>query len=326
MIKFSIVIPAYNVEKYLLKCVDSCLRQTYTNFELLIVDDGSTDRTPQLCEELGEYDNRIKIFHQENSGQSVARNFAVDRATGDYIMFLDSDDFWIDEFVLEKIVRHIAIDVDVVAFDIKKYFEDSNTYDASMDTFSGVGEEYISGQDFLRDVLSHRDKYEWFPCKYAFKTEVWRSFARFPTGVLYEDTATVFKPFLFSGKVIVIKEPLYVYRVNRIGSSTNSVDIKSLKERINAARISIEYICKLDLESSLKDLLCNNQSLGFYEALIRSNDLNKNQKQLMYDEFKNNMFLCNYTTSKRQRFVFYLLKILGVKNVTFLLDIRRKIR
>ena len=92
MLKVSVIVPVYNVERYLERCIDSVLNQTYRDFELILVDDGSTDSSGRICDEYGEKDGRIKVIHKENGGVSTARNLALDHVSGDYIMFLDSDD------------------------------------------------------------------------------------------------------------------------------------------------------------------------------------------------------------------------------------------
>ena len=91
--KISIIIPVYKVEKYLDKCVESVVNQTYKNLEIILVDDGSPDNCPKMCDEWAEKDKRIKVIHKENGGLSDARNFGIEKATGDYLMFLDSDDY-----------------------------------------------------------------------------------------------------------------------------------------------------------------------------------------------------------------------------------------
>ena len=100
--RISVVVPVYNVEKYLEKCVNSIVNQTYKNLEIILVDDGATDNSGKLCDELAKIDNRIKVYHKENGGLSDARNYGVERATGDYIGFVDSDDY-IDAEMYEKL-------------------------------------------------------------------------------------------------------------------------------------------------------------------------------------------------------------------------------
>ena len=104
--KISIIVPVYNVEAYLERCVESILKQTYTNFELLLINDGSTDKSGELCDELALRDQRIRVIHKENGGLSAARNTGIDYASSDLIGFIDSDDY-IDEDMYETLYRHL---------------------------------------------------------------------------------------------------------------------------------------------------------------------------------------------------------------------------
>ena len=113
----SVVIPVYNVEKYLRQCLDSVLNQTYNYFEVIMVDDGSTDSSYDICLEYSERDDRFKSFHKENGGASSARNYALDKATGEYLFFLDSDD-WIEKNTLERLINTVEDNnVDFVLFE-----------------------------------------------------------------------------------------------------------------------------------------------------------------------------------------------------------------
>lgn len=121
--KISIIIPAYNVDKYIEKCIDSVLRQTYKNFEVIVVDDGSTDNTAFIVDNFENMDKRIKVIHKENCGLSAARNTGLKVATGKYIMFLDSDD-WIEEKCCSIALNSlVSSNADIVIFDYYKEFE-----------------------------------------------------------------------------------------------------------------------------------------------------------------------------------------------------------
>ena len=89
----SVIVPIYKVEKYLRRCVDSILNQSYTDFELLLIDDGSPDGCPQICDEYAQQDTRVRVFHKPNGGLSDARNYGLDRMKGEYVSFIDSDDY-----------------------------------------------------------------------------------------------------------------------------------------------------------------------------------------------------------------------------------------
>lgn len=125
-VKISVVIPIYCVEQYLLECVNSVQRQSYKNMEIILVDDGSTDKSTEMCDLLAERDSRIKAIHKTNGGLSDARNTGIQYATGDYLLFLDGDDFWDDETAIARLVDRINITkADVLNFSYKKYYEDT---------------------------------------------------------------------------------------------------------------------------------------------------------------------------------------------------------
>lgn len=114
MPKVSVIVPVYNVEKYLCRCIDSILAQTFTDFELLLVDDGSPDNCPAICDEYAQKDARIQVIHKENSGVSMARNAALEIATGEFLTFCDSDDYWKPQWLEWLISQMHQNDADVV--------------------------------------------------------------------------------------------------------------------------------------------------------------------------------------------------------------------
>ena len=122
--KVSVVIPVYNVEKYLDRCIDSVVNQTYRNIEIILVDDGSPDGCPKKCDEWSEKDSRIKVIHKENQGLGMARNTGIDNATGEYIFFFDSDDF-VETTLVEKCLFAIKTTAsDAAVFGRYDYFDD----------------------------------------------------------------------------------------------------------------------------------------------------------------------------------------------------------
>ena len=120
--KISIIVPVYNAEKYLHRCIDSILTQTFSDFELLLIDDGSTDKSGQLCNEYASKDNRVKVFHKQNGGVSSARNLGLDNAKGEWIAFVDSDDSVMNTYLSELISSN---DVDLVVSGVR--FINGNT-------------------------------------------------------------------------------------------------------------------------------------------------------------------------------------------------------
>jgi glycosyltransferase involved in cell wall biosynthesis len=126
--KISVIIPVYKVEQYLDACVQSALAQTYTDLEIILVDDGSPDNCPKLCDEYSQQDIRIKVIHRQNGGLSDARNAGLRFATGEYILFLDSDDYWLDNELVAKLCRN-AVETkspDIILFSRVDYYEETN--------------------------------------------------------------------------------------------------------------------------------------------------------------------------------------------------------
>ena len=112
----SVIVPVYNTEKYLAKCLDSLLKQQINNYEILLVDDGSTDNTPQICDDYAKKDKKVRVFHKENEGCAVARNFALNKARYEYITFTDADD-WVTEDYLKTMYDRIKEGYDIVTID-----------------------------------------------------------------------------------------------------------------------------------------------------------------------------------------------------------------
>ena len=124
--KISVIIPVYNVAKYLHRCIDSALAQTFTDFELLLIDDGSKDNSGEICDEYARKDNRVRVFHKENEGVSVARNIGIGHSSGTYLMFLDSDD-WLESSCLDYCLKSMKDDnLDFLQFGYARVTDDGN--------------------------------------------------------------------------------------------------------------------------------------------------------------------------------------------------------
>lgn len=201
----SVIVPVYNVEQYLERCVNSILEQTYRNLEIFLVDDGSTDNSGYLCDDFEKKDNRIKVIHKKNGGLSDARNVALDSISGKWVTFIDSDD-WIDENYISHLLE-LAM---------------SNDCDISIATYMDVVEDseqkrkrksgYIKMMDSmqaLENLLYQRYFTTAAWCK-LFKTDLF-SEIRFPTGKLYEDVETIYRVFCKSKYLVYSSEVLYYY-------------------------------------------------------------------------------------------------------------------
>ena len=177
----SIIVPVYKVEKYLEKCVKSILKQTYTNLEIILVDDGSPDNSGKMCDELAKVDDRIKVYHKKNGGLSDARNYGVERANGEYIGFVDSDDY-IHECMYEKL--YVAIKKSgtlIVECGVTRVYKNKERPHYE-------GEDYfwvLSKQEYLKEYLENKRLYGSAWCKLIHKDLAKK--LKFPVGRIYED-------------------------------------------------------------------------------------------------------------------------------------------
>ena len=156
--KVSFVIPVYNVMPYLERCVQSLVCQTYKDFEIILVDDGSPDDSGKLCEELATRDKRIRVIHQENKGLSGARNTGIDNATGEYIIFVDSDDYWLLDDGLQTLVDNCDPQTDMVAFKGVDFWKDDRmtyTVDYNLEAISHIPDAQALFSYFVRTQQLH---------------------------------------------------------------------------------------------------------------------------------------------------------------------------
>ena len=250
MLDLTIIVPVYNVEKYLKKCIDSILEQTYTDFELLLIDDGSTDTSPKICDEYAKKDKRVKVIHQKNSGLSGARNKGIENSNGKYLLFIDSDDY-IDLDYFEKLMTVATEEVDIVISG--KYYEDSN-YNLLKKT-GEIKPGYISKEETLEKMLTFNEIDTSF-CDKLFNRKLFNNIL-FPVGRYYEDLATAYKVIEISTKIYILGCPKYHY-ILRENSITNSSFGKKNLDMINFSFELYNYIIENhgDLKPSADVFLC----------------------------------------------------------------------
>lgn len=131
--KFTVIIPVYNVAAYLAKCIDSVLKQEFKQYEVILIDDGSTDESGTICDKFAEQDKRIVVIHQKNKGLSAARNIGIENAKGEYILFLDSDDYWHDSSALNIIYSRLNVsNADILSFNYMSFITNKKEYNRIM--------------------------------------------------------------------------------------------------------------------------------------------------------------------------------------------------
>ena len=250
IIKFSIIVPVYNVEKYLNQCVDSVLGQSYKEFELILVNDGSSDGSSKICDSYEQADNRVRVIHKENGGLSSARNAGIILANGEYVIFLDSDDYWDDLGALNDIAAITdKTNVDVIIFGYKKRYDSTGKID--LPPGFPMLEDGKTKAEILSLLISH-SIYKASACDKVVRRDlIIRNDLFFEEGVLSEDVEWCAVLAVHSENFALYKNAFYVYR-QRVGSITKSATEKSVTDMIK------HFIFCYELANNLKDdILCN---------------------------------------------------------------------
>ncbi len=215
--QISIIVPVYKVEKYIDECVQSILKQSYSVWELILVDDGSPDRCGEICEHYAAKDDRIKVIHKSNGGLSDARNVALDIINGKYVTFIDSDDF-ISRTYLEEMVRFMKVyDADIVQCEFTRN-RNSIENQTSEDDITVLYSEKIL-REFLRFGAP-----KVFACGKLYKSSIFNSI-RFPVGIIDEDNFTTYKTFIEASIFVNINKCLYYYRPNEASITNRNFEI-----------------------------------------------------------------------------------------------------
>lgn len=258
----SVVVPVYNVEAHLNRCVDSIISQTYKNLEIIIIDDGSTDKSAQICDEYLEVDQRITVVHQVNKGLSNARNEGIRRSKGKYISFVDSDDYLDSRFIEVLYMTMITQKADIVVCDIR-------SFDAYTLQFFPHTRELYNGfvdTDQIFDIMMEVD-YPWIytmTCNKLYARKLFDK-ASFPDGLIHEDEIIFLDYVKQDAKFYQIKEPLFCYGRGREGSIINKkYSIKRL-DILNAFYDRIEWF-----KQKRNRKLINNERIKIFRKIEKA--------------------------------------------------------
>ena len=251
MKKISVIVPVYKVEAYLERCVNSLVQQTYKNLEIILVDDGSPDNSGKICDRLAEQDSRIQVIHKVNGGLSDARNVGIEAATGDYIAFIDSDD-WYDPTMLEMLYglaeEHNA---EIAECSYRSIYDGRVQAETSC---SGAVMEFTPAQAIESNL-------DWKFCKPVAWNKLYRADIvgdiRYPVGKLHEDEFTTHLFYLAAKKIVYVDIAMVNYERRNVGSITASFKPKNL-ESCEAFRAKVHLIWADPALEELNKKACNN--------------------------------------------------------------------
>lgn len=296
----SVIVPIYNVEAYLERCVGSILQQTYKHIEIILVDDGSPDRCGSMCEEYAQKDNRIKVLHKENGGLSDARNAGLEMAKGKYVLFVDSDDLIKKELVESCVQTAEKNSSDIVIFDFNRVeeneeivttmeIEKSGTYTLESEPRILFGSPSAVNKLFRRDLF--------------IKTGI-----RFPVGKYYEDLGTIPKLLLLADKIDYIKKSYYDYMIRSGSIMTAAKFEKNYEDRTEMLNGILDFYKEKNVyENFYKELEYLAVLNGYFAPsrdLILQNRKSpvikkfKNYIHEIFPDFKKNIYLNRYLSKK----------------------------
>lgn len=310
----SVIVPIYNVEKYLNRCVESILSQSYTDFELILVDDGSPDKCPELCDEWGKKDERIKVIHKENGGLSSARNAGIEMAKGDYFAFVDSDDFIHPDYLKLLYKALITSNADVAICDFFNFKEEKEVFlkDEEIENIA----EFNNYNVFLpNDVFKYNQQVILEVAWNKLYSRKLFNDIRFPLGKIHEDTGTYYKLLSISTKIVFINNILYFYFKNQNGIIATEFSEKKFDSVIFCLE-EIDFFKKLSQKEKKYNVLVRlstfrcakifyELNLKYVEFDLQNNVLaNKLKQKIKCALKKNKSIKMNYDNYELYKFYF----------------------
>ena len=279
----SVVIPLYNVDRYLSRCLDSVVAQTYKNLEILLIDDGSTDRGPSICDEYATKDSRIVVVHKENGGLSDARNKGIDKMTGAYVTFIDSDDY-VDEDYVETLYNMIAEDNTKLSICSHRVL-----YDTGKIIEKATGERSVLDSKTVLERILYDEGIDLSSWAKLYSSELFMD-VRFPVGRVFEDSATTYKLVDLCDRVSLNSVSKYNYMIRSNSISTSKFTSKKM-DLITATDEMTAYIAGKfpDLQKA-----CDRRLMYAYLSTL---------SQLVKDKSKHKeeSVLMNYINSNKKR-------------------------
>lgn len=314
---FSVVVPVYNVEVYLNECIDSILSQTFTDFELILVNDGSKDSSGTICDEYAQKDSRVRVIHKKNGGQSTARNVGLKQAVGEYIVFLDSDDYIAEKTFFQDLADKIGyVKPDIVAFKYCEYFDNTKTIRHAKYDYSQID-----------DTASIEEKMKYLIKQDAFFCSAWSKTIKrtllieecilFDESSKCEDMDWFFSVIEKCQTMLLLNQESIVYR-RRDNSVTSTAGVKNLKDYL-------KFFCKWS--DKLSNMAEKERAEGMYSAagklyfnlLVAYLLCKDKEKKQLKGELKRYSYFLNYSLNPLVNQIRKFKKIFGFNGVLLVL-------
>ena len=311
-LKFSFIIPVYKVVAYLRQCVESIQHQTYKDIEIILVDDGSPDSCPALCDRLATEDERIRVVHKENGGLSDARNAGMKVASGDYVIFVDGDDFWVGKDSLQKLVDTIYSNPECQFYNFNcSYFYSDNDNFMKWKLYSEVLTKPVSGSSAMRSLVAS-GTVPMSACLKAIDRQ-WLSDMgiTFKVGQISEDIPWFINLLEKCEKCMFVNEYIYAYRQHVAGSITESGGERSYNSLLDIVNTELKKIDERVFTEEAKDAL---RSFLAYEVcilMVGVHNLPKEKQKSARKELNSLCWLLKYRQNPKVRMVGKVYDICG---------------
>lgn len=321
--RFSVIVPIFNVEDYLEKCVNSIINQSYQDYELILVNDGSTDRSGSICDSYASQFKRVKVIHQQNAGVSDARNSGLKLAVGEYVIFIDSDDY-IEPDSFDKF--HTSLDKsgnpDVMIARAKKIYADR---------------VFLTDQDLPFAKIVNGNKADVIKWMFVFSDNLWPSTSyvvrksfiddnniEYLSGYLHEDIEWTFKIFLFAKTFTANEYYWYNRRMERPGSITNTKLSKRTLDVINLVSKNIGYD-NMMVDQKLITVMYQRMLSSLFSSLSDYRFYDKKGKNLIAQALKENKDVFRYSTEFRHKCFVIFSRVFGFKMSLFFMTLVHRV-
>lgn len=311
MVFFSVIIPVYNIDEYLPLCLNSVLSQSFSNYEIIIVDDGSTDQSGSICDAYSKKKGKIKVIHKKNGGLSAARNTGINEAKGTYLVFIDGDDF-IEPDSFEKIYASVPenLEPDVLITKIKEVYKDSEIKfpDPPMPKQREVYKAEVIDWVFKKSVVT------WPAPKYIVRRSfIIKNNINFPKGFLHEDLDWTSKIFLHAKSFLFVDYYWYNHRMRRIGSISTSKKPKGLQDVILIAGNNIRNETYKELGERERDVIFKRLVKSVFYKLRDYCFFDDQNKKIIIELFKSNKEIFMYAEKFRHKIFANVCNLMGFK-------------
>lgn len=315
MQKISIIVPVYNTQKYLRKCLNSLIQQTYENIEIILINDGSTDQSQEILEEyIKKYPSKIVYYEKENGGIAESRNYGVEKATGEYFCFVDSDDY-IDINLLTNLSQYVKEKVDLIKYKLIRMKEN----DTIIEKVDGPIFHKRKGEDAMNE-LCFSDTLLDSPCVYLFRRQFWLDHEfKFLPNTYHEDFGLI--PLVLLKAESVISTPYYgYYYIQSQKSITRGNDYEKTKKRIQDVFEHYDRMIQTIKDDSISKEAKRNTKIYYTNAiLLKLNELKKEDQKDFIKEIKKRNMIKNLKANNVKQL---LKKLLLHINIRFYLKLR----